>query len=276
MDDLAATDAPDTVVLIHGLWLTPDTWQPWVARFESTGMKVLAPAWPGMEGEVDEVRHNTERYERLGVTEIADHYESVIRGLDRPPVIMGHSFGGLLTEILLDRGLGAAGVAISPAPMKGIRVLPYSALKVASVALRNPANRHRAVALTPDEFRYGFGNTLSEEESRKAYDRYAVPGPGRVLFQAALANVDPRAATKVDTKNGDRAPLLLVGAGYDHTVPASVTRSAYKLEQKSSAPTELKEYPQRSHWTCVQDGWESVADHALDWAREHAGRRAAA
>ena len=276
MDDLAATDAPDTVVLIHGLWLTPDTWQPWVARFESTGMKVLAPAWPGMEGEVDEVRHNTERYERLGVTEIADHYESVIRGLDRPPVIMGHSFGGLLTEILLDRGLGAAGVAISPAPMKGIRVLPYSALKVASVALRNPANRHRAVALTPDEFRYGFGNTLSEEESRKAYDRYAVPGPGRVLFQAALANVDPRAATKVDTKNGARAPLLLVGAGHDHTVPASVTRSAYKLEQKSSAPTELKEYPQRSHWTCVQDGWESVADHALDWAREHAGRRAAA
>ena len=144
------------------------------------------------------------------------------------------------------------------------------------MALRNPANRHRAVALTPDEFRYGFGNTLSEEESRKAYDRYAVPGPGRVLFQAALANVDPRAATKVDTKNGARAPLLLVGAGHDHTVPASVTRSAYKLEQKSSAPTELKEYPQRSHWTCMQDGWESVADHALDWAREHAGRRAAA
>jgi alpha-beta hydrolase superfamily lysophospholipase len=276
MTTTADRTGPDTIVLVHGLWLTPLSWEKWIDRFKSKGYNVIAPAWPGMEGDVEQIRRNTEPYERVGVQEIADHYERIIRALDKPPIIIGHSFGGLITQILLDRGLGAAGVAISPAPIKGILALPFSSLKVASVAVKNPANRHKAVALTPSEFHYGFTNTLSEEESARAYERYAVPGPGRVLFQAAFANFTPHAATSVQTKNGSRAPLLLVGNGKDHTVPASVTRSAFKIQRKSQSPTELKEYPQRSHYTFAQEGWEEVADYALEWATQHARVPAAA
>jgi non-heme chloroperoxidase len=274
-----ATDAAsnaDTIVLIHGLWLTPLCWEKWVDHYQSKGFNVLAPSWPGMEGEIEQVRHNTTPYERLGIKEIADHYERIIRELDRPPIIMGHSFGGLITQVLLDRGLGAAGVAISPAPIKGILVLPFSALKVASVALKNPANRNKAVPLTPDEFRYGFGNLLSVEDSQRAYDRLAIPGPGRVLFQAAFSNVTPGSPAAVHPKNGKRAPLLLQANGKDHTVPAGVTKNAYKIQRKAQSPTGLKEYPDRSHYTFAQDGWEGVADDALDWATKHAEVPAAA
>jgi non-heme chloroperoxidase len=274
-----ATDAAsnaDTIVLIHGLWLTPLCWEKWVDHYQSKGFNVVAPSWPGMEGEIEQVRHNTTPYERLGIKEIADHYERIIRELDRPPIIMGHSFGGLITQVLLDRGLGAAGVAISPAPIKGILVLPFSALKVASVALKNPANRNKAVPLTPDEFRYGFGNLLSVEDSQRAYDRLAIPGPGRVLFQAAFSNVTPGSPAAVHPKNGKRAPLLLQANGKDHTVPAGVTKNAYKIQRKAQSPTGLKEYPDRSHYTFAQDGWEGVADDALDWATKHAEVPAAA
>jgi alpha-beta hydrolase superfamily lysophospholipase len=274
-----ATDAAsnaDTIVLIHGLWLTPLCWEKWVDHYQTKGFNVLAPSWPGMEGEIEQVRHNTTPYERLGIKEIADHYERIIRELDKPPIIMGHSFGGLITQVLLDRGLGAAGVAISPAPIKGILVLPFSALKVASVALKNPANRNKAVPLTPDEFRYGFGNLLSVEDSQRAYDRLAIPGPGRVLFQAAFSNVTPGSPAAVHPKNGKRAPLLLQANGKDHTVPAGVTKNAYKIQRKAQSPTGLKEYPDRSHYTFAQDGWEGVADDALDWATRHAEVPAAA
>lgn len=274
-----ATDAAsnaDTIVLIHGLWLTPLCWEKWVDHYQSKGFNVVAPSWPGMEGEIEQVRHNTTPYERLGIKEIADHYERIIRELDKPPIIMGHSFGGLITQVLLDRGLGAAGVAISPAPIKGILVLPFSALKVASVALKNPANRNKAVPLTPDEFRYGFGNLLSVEDSQRAYDRLAIPGPGRVLFQAAFSNVTPGSPAAVHPKNGKRAPLLLQANGKDHTVPAGVTKNAYKIQRKAQSPTGLKEYPDRSHYTFAQDGWEGVADDALDWATKHAEVPAAA
>jgi len=274
-----ATDAAsnaDTIVLIHGLWLTPLCWEKWVDHYQSKGFNVLAPSWPGMEGEIEQVRHNTTPYERLGIKEIADHYERIIRELGKPPIIMGHSFGGLITQVLLDRGLGAAGVAISPAPIKGILVLPFSALKVASVALKNPANRNKAVPLTPDEFRYGFGNLLSVEDSQRAYDRLAIPGPGRVLFQAAFSNVTPGSPAAVHPKNGKRAPLLLQANGKDHTVPAGVTKNAYKIQRKAQSPTGLKEYPDRSHYTFAQDGWEGVADDALDWATKHAEVPAAA
>jgi non-heme chloroperoxidase len=270
---MAATADPtgtDTIVLIHGLWLTPLSWEGWVERYKGKGFNVLAPAWPGMEGDVEDLRRDTKPYQRLGTGEIADHYEKIIGELDKPPIVMGHSFGGLIAQMVLDRGHGAAGVAISPAPIKGIYVLPPSALKVASVALKNPANRHRAVPLTPDEFQYGFGNLLTDEESRRAYDRYAVPGPGRVLFQAAFSNVDWGSPLKVHPKSGRRPPLLLMANGEDHTVPASVTKSAYNIQRKASTATELKEYPDRSHWTCLQDGWEDVADEALDWAMQHA------
>jgi pimeloyl-ACP methyl ester carboxylesterase len=264
----------ETIVLIHGLWMTPLSWQNWNARFSDAGHTVLAPAWPGFDRAEEEIRRDTKPFEGLGVKEIADHYEGIIGELERPPIIMGHSFGGLVAQILLDRGLGAAGVAIDPAPPKGILVIPPASLRVASVALRNPANRHRAQMLTARQFRYAFGNTLSEAESQAVYERYAVPGPGRTLFQAGLANFNPNAATKIDFHNDSRAALLILGGGKDHTVPAATTRANYKLQSKSKAVTEYKEYPERSHWTAGEPGWEAVADHALEWAVAQAATRA--
>src|ERR1700737_1495445 len=167
---------PDTIVLVHGLWLTPRSWEHWIDRYSSRGYKVLAPSWPGMEGDIDELRRNPETVAGLGVTEIVDHYDAIVRRLDRPPIIMGHSFGGLFTQILLDRGLGAAGVAIDAAPVKGILTLPFSTIRTAWPALRNPANVRKAMEPTAEQFHYSFGNNLSEEESKKVYDRYAVPG----------------------------------------------------------------------------------------------------
>jgi len=264
----------ETIVLVHGLWMTPLSWEHWVERFSQRGHQVLAPAWPGMDRSVESLRADTTSYAHLGVTEIADHYEKLIREIDSPPIIMGHSFGGLVTQILLDRGLGAAGVAIDPAPPKGVLVIPPASLRVASVSLRNPGNRHRAQMLTAKQFRFAFGNTLSEAESQAVYERYAVPGPGRTLFQAGLANFNPKAATKVNFHNDDRAPLLILGGGKDHTVPAASTRSNFKLQQKSAAVTEYKEYADRSHYTCGEPGWEAVADHALEWAVAQAASRA--
>ena len=259
----------DTIVLIHGLWITPLSWEHWVDRYESRGYQVLAPAWPGMDGDIQGLRRDPSTVARLGVTEIVDHYDAIIRKLDQPPIIMGHSFGGLFTQILLDRGLGAAGVAIDSAPVKGILLLPFSTLKVAFPALRNPANLHRAMALTPEQFHYAFANTLSEEESRAAYDRYAVPGPDHLLFQASLANFNPHAPTAVDFHNDDRAPLLLIAGGQDHIAPASVTEANFKLYRRSKAVTDYQEFPDRPHFTVGAPGWEEVADYALSWAVRH-------
>jgi pimeloyl-ACP methyl ester carboxylesterase len=263
----------ETIVLIHGLWMTPLSWENWNARLSGAGHTVLAPAWPGFDRPEEEIRRDTKPFEGLGVKEIADHYEGIIRELERPPIIMGHSFGGLVTQILLDRGLGAAGVAVDPAAPRGVMVLPPAQLRVASVALRNPANRKTAQMLTPEQFHYAFCNVLGESESRAVYDRYCVPGPGRPLFQAAFANFNPNAVTKVDYK-ADRAPLLLLGGGKDHTAPAAVTRANFKLQKKSPAVTEYKEYPDRCHYTVGQDGWEGVADHALEWAVTQAAKLA--
>ena len=265
---------PDTIVLIHGLWLTPLSWERWIDRYRSRGYKVLAPSWPGMEGSIDELRRNPDKVAALNVTEIVDHYDAIVRELDRPPIIMGHSFGGLFTQILLDRELGAAGVAIDSAPVKGVLILPFSELKVGWPALRNPANVDKAMQPTAEQFHYAFGNLLSEEESRAVYDRYAVPGPDHVLFQASLANFNPHAATAVNFHNDSRAPLLLIAGGKDHVVPASVTRANFNLYRKSKAVTELKEYPDRSHYTVGQAGWEEVADYALAWAVENAAKYA--
>jgi pimeloyl-ACP methyl ester carboxylesterase len=272
--DIRQAGATNTIVLIHGLWMTPLSWEHWIARYTGLGYRVLAPAWPGMEGDIEELRRDPARVAGLGVTEIVDHYDAIIRGLEQPPIIMGHSFGGLFTQVLLDRGLGAAGVAIDPAPVKGILTLPFSTLRVAFPVLRNPANFHRAMALTPEQFHYAFGNTLSEEESLKVYQRYAVPGPDHVLFQGSLANFNPHAPTTVNFHNDERAPLLLISGGQDHIVPASVTQANFKLYRQSKAITEYKEYPERSHFTVGQEGWEEVADYALAWATEHAVRRA--
>jgi pimeloyl-ACP methyl ester carboxylesterase len=261
---------PDTVVLINGLWMTALSWEHWVKRYEDRGFRVIARSWPGMEGDIDELRRDPSNIAELGLGDIVDHYEGIIEGLDGPPIIMGHSFGGLVAQILLDRGLGAAGVAIDPAPVKGIFLLPFSTLKVSFPVLRNPLNDHRAEALTAEQFHYAFGNNLSEEESRQVYERYAVPGPDHVLFQGAFANFNPHSPTAVNFHNDDRAPLLLIAGGKDHVAPASVTEANFKLYRKSKAITDFKEFPERSHYTLGEPGWEEVADYALDWAEENA------
>jgi pimeloyl-ACP methyl ester carboxylesterase len=260
------SESADTIVLIHGLWMTALSWENWVQRFESKGYKVIARSWPGVEGDLEELRRDPSGLGKLSVSDIVDHYQGIIEALDRPPIIMDHSFGGLFTQILLDRGLGAAGVTIDPAPVKGILLLPFSALRVAFPVLSNPFNYHQAAGITKDQFRYAFGNLLSEEESKAAYERYAVPGPDHLLFQASLANFDPHAETTVDFRNNDRVPLLLVAGGKDHVAPASVTKTNYDLFKRSQAVTAYKEFPERSHFTCIEPGWEEVADFALAWA----------
>ena len=263
------SDSPDTIVLIHGLWMSPLSWEKWIERFGALGYRVLAPGWPGMDGDIDQFRADPSAVDRLGIEEIIDHYDAIVRDLDTPPIIMGHSFGGAFAEVLLDRGLGAAGVGIDAAGVRGIVKLPFAQLKSGFPVLKNPANNHRAVTLTFEEFRYAFANTMTEEAARQAYDRYAVPGPGRVLFQAAFANLNPHAATKADFRK-DRAPLLLIAGEHDHTVPAVVDRSVAKHYEESPALTEYKEFPDRSHFIIGQDGWQEVADYALRWAVDHA------
>lgn len=262
------------IVLIHGLWMTALSWEKWIGLYEAKGYQVIAKSWPGLDGDIEELRRDPSAIAGLGIGEIVEHYKRIIRGLDRAPIIMGHSFGGLITEILLDRGLGAAGVAIAPAPVKGVLFLPFSTLKVTFPALRNPANNHRALPLTPEQFHYAFTNTLSEEESLKVYNRYAVPGPDHVLFQAALANFNPHAATTVDFENNDRAPLLFIAGGKDHVSPPSVVKANYNLFRKSTSPTAYMEYPLRTHFTLGEAGWERVAEDALMWSEDHAKDRA--
>jgi len=268
---MTAAAAPKTIVLIHGLWMTPLCWENWQGRFESRGYRVLAPAWPGMAGDIDELRRDTSGIDRLTVTEILASYEEVLRDLDSPPIIMGHSFGGGFTQVLLDRGLGAAGVAIDAATVKGVFKLPFSTLKSGWPILKNPFNRHKAVGLTPKQFHYAFTNTLSDEESLKVYQRYHIPGPGGILFEGAMVNL-PGTALRVDYDKPDRAPLLFIAGGADHIVPPAANRSNVKLyrKSKSKAIVDYKEFPGRSHYTLGQDGWEQVADYALDWAEKNA------
>ena len=265
-----ASTSPGTIVLIHGLWMTPLSWEHWVERFRARGFEVLAPAWPGLDGEVQQIRDDPSTMESLGIEEIIEHYAVIVRELDSPPIIMGHSFGGAFTEVLLDRGLGAAGVAIDAAAVRGVARLSYSTLRSTFPVLKNPVNERRAVGLTFAEFRYAFANTMSRAEARAAFDRYAVPGPGRVLFQGAFANFNLHAATKVDFHNDKRAPLLLIAGGADHVVPPSVDRATARRFSHSQAITEYREFPGRCHFTVGQEGWEQVADCALDWALEHA------
>ena len=276
MRAMSTTSPAASIVLVHGLWMTPLSWEHWIERFEAAGHHVRAPAWPGFDRDIDEVRRDTSPYDGLGLTEITDHYDAIIRGLDAPPIVMGHSFGGLVTQILLDRGLGAAGVAIDPAQPKGILALPLSTARIVSPVLSNPANKGKSKALTAKQFHYAFGNTLSEQESNAVYERYAVPGPGRPLFQAGLANLNPKAASKVNFKNSERAPLLIIGGGSDHVVPPRTSRTNFKLYHRSTAITEYKEFPGRSHYIVGQEGWEEVADYALSWATSHAATYAAA
>jgi pimeloyl-ACP methyl ester carboxylesterase len=260
------SDPAPTIVLIHGLWLTALSWEHWVKRYSDKGFEVIAKSWPGMDADIEALRADTSQIDDLGLTEITDYYADIVSGLDGAPIIMGHSFGGLVTQLLLDRGLGRAGVAIDSSPIKGVLALPASTLRSGFPVLKSPANRHRSVSLTPEEFHYAFTNTLSEDESIEAYNRYAVPGPGRVLFQGALANFSPHSPAAVDVHNDERAPLLIIAGGLDHVYPPKVERSDAKLQKKSQAITAYREFPGRSHFTLAQEGWEEVADFALDWA----------
>ena len=256
----------DTIVLVHGLWMTPRSWEHWVERYTAAGYRALAPAWPGLEGEVESLNADPTPLTRLTTTMIVDHYAQIIGDLDRPPMIIGHSFGGTIVQLLLDRGLGAAGVVLSSAPVKGVLRLPLSSIRALQPVLRNPANRRKAVPLTRDEFHYAFTNTLTADESREVYDRYHVPAAANVLFEGALANLSPKAPTKVDFANPNRAPLLFIAGGVDHVIPPAVNQENARKYRKSGALTAYHEFSGRSHYIVGQPGWEEVADYALSWA----------
>jgi alpha-beta hydrolase superfamily lysophospholipase len=266
---------PDTIVLIHGLWMNPKSWEKWIERYESRGYKVIAPAWPGAEGDVEALRRDPSALAGLGAETILAHYERVIRELDSPPIIMGHSFGGAFAQILNDRGFGAASVSIDGATVRGVPDLPLSTLRSALHVLGNPLNINKAVPFDEKHFRYAFGNTLTDEQAHEAWEKYAIPAAAKVLFQGAMANLNPRTPFKVDFQKDDRAPLLFIGGGNDHVVPAKVSRKMAGKYRKSTALTAYKEYPTRSHFTAGEPGWEDVADYALSWATENARSNAA-
>src|SRR5207249_10867606 len=263
--------APDgtPVIFVHGLWLHADSWGPWVDRFREAGYSPIAPGWPGDSSTVAQTRHKTELVAGHGIEDVVQHYAGVIRGLDAKPIAIGHSFGGLIVQRLLGEDLAAAAVAIDPAPIKGVLRLPLSALRVASIALRNPANRKRAVALTAEQFRYGFGNAVSADESAELHERWTIPSPGRPLFEAAMANLSPGSPAKVNTANSTRGPLLVTAGGKDHTVPAAISSSTLKLYRKSPAVTDSKEFPDRGHSLTIDHGWPEFADAVLAWLKSH-------
>jgi non-heme chloroperoxidase len=261
----ASTSTP--VVFVHGLWLLPSSWERWAAFFEEAGYVALTPGWPDDPETVEEAKAHPEVFAGKGIGEIADHHEAIIRRLVRKPVIVGHSFGGLLTEILAGRGLAAASVAISPAPFRGVLPLPISALRSASVALRNPANWNRAVPLTYEQFRYSFANTVDEDEAKELYLGYSVPGPGEPLFQAASANFNPWSEAKVDTKSPKRGPMLIISADRDHTVPWAIANASYKKQSKNEAVTEIVKIKGRGHALTIDNGWREVAETALAFTR---------
>jgi len=268
---MSETTTPDTVVLVHGLWMTPRSWENWVKYYEAKGFTVVTPGYPGFEIEVEALRENPDLIANLTVPEVVDHLAIAIEKLERPPIIMGHSFGGALTQLLLARGLGAAGVAIDSAPTEGVHVSPPSQIKSLFPALKNPATRHKAVGFTPKEFHYAFTNTLDEAESQQVWDKYHIPAPGNWIWAyGLLANLTPgHQETWVDYA-ADRAPLLFIAGGEDHIMPPSVNKSNAKHWGKSPAITDYYEFEGRDHWTCAAPGWEAVADYALQWATEHA------
>jgi non-heme chloroperoxidase len=258
------------VVFVHGLWLLPSSWDRWAKLFEEAGYTALTPGWPDDPETVEEANAHPEVFAKKTVGQVADHFDEIIGGLTRKPAIVGHSFGGLLAQILAGRGLAAATVAISPAPFRGVLPLPLSALKSSRPVLSNPANRNRAVPLTYDQFRYAFANAVSEDEAKELYDAYAVPAPGAPLFQAATANFNPWTEAKVDSENPERGPLLILSGEKDHTVPWAISHASYKKQERNDAVTELLEVPGRGHALTIDSGWREVAGTALEFVRRFA------
>jgi non-heme chloroperoxidase len=258
------------VIFVHGLWLLPSSWDRWVTLFEEAGYVALTPGWPDDPETVSEAREHPEVLAGKGIGEIADYEEAIIRRLAQRPVIIGHSFGGLLTMILAGRGLAAASVAISPAPFRGVLPLPIASLRTASVALRNPANWNRAVPLTYEQFRYSFANVVGEDEAKELYLGYSVPGAGEPLFQAASANFNPWSEAKVDSTNPERGPMLIVSADSDHTVPWAIANAAYKKQKRNQGVTEIVKMPGRGHSLTIDEGWREVAEKALEFVKRNA------
>lgn len=260
------TETATPVVFVHGLWLHHTSWGPWQELFTERGYAPIAPGWPGEADTVAATRSDPAPMAGVGVGEIADHYADIIATLPAKPIVIGHSFGGLVAQILLGRGLADAAVAIDPAPIKGVLALPVSALRVASIALRSPANSGKTVALTLEQFTYGFANNRTPAEASSLYDSWAMPSPGKPLFQAASANFALHAATTVDLHNSHRGPLLVTLGGKDHTVPPAVSKATYKLHhKKSSAVTDLHEFPDADHSLTVDSDWRRIADDVLAW-----------
>ena len=255
------------VLFVHGLWMHSASWDPWIEHFRAAGYQATAASWPGDPGTIHEARTNPQVMAGYGIEEIVEHHKRQIGALDSRPIVIGHSFGGLIAQRLLAADFAVGAVAIDPTPIKGVLRLPFSSLKVALPVLRKPSNRHRAVALNREQFRYGFGNAVSTTESDQLWEKWAVAGSGKPLFEAAFANVSLVSPAKVETRNADRGPLLLIAGGLDRTAPASVTRATKRLYRKSPATTDLLEFPDRGHCLTLDSRWPEIADAALDWLR---------
>ncbi|HWF51192.1 MAG TPA: alpha/beta hydrolase [Solirubrobacteraceae bacterium] len=258
------------VVFIHGLWLLPTSWDRWAELFEDAGYAALTPGWPDDPETVEEARAHPEPFAGKTIGQVADHFSEIIGDLDTKPAVIGHSLGGLVTEIIAGRGLSAASVAISPAPFRGVLPLPFSELRSSAPVLRNPANRNRAVPLTYDQFRYAFANAVSEDEAEELYKTFAVPTPGAPLFQSASANFNPWTEAKVDTRNAGRGPLLIIAGEVDHTVPWAVANAAFKEEDRNEGVTEIVKVSDHGHALTIDAGWRTVAETALAFVKRFA------
>jgi pimeloyl-ACP methyl ester carboxylesterase len=263
-------------MFVHGLWLLPSSWDRWADVFEAAGYVALTPGWPDDPETAAEARDNPEVFAGKSIGQVADHFAAIAGSLARKPVIIGHSFGGLLAQILAGRGLATVTVAIDPAPFRGVLPLPISALRAASAALGNPANRHRAVPLTYDQFRYSFANAVSEDEAKELYETFAVPASGLPLFQAAAANLNPWTEAKVDTGNPARGPMLLISGEKDHTVPWAIANASYKQQSHNKDVTEIVQMPNRGHALTIDSGWRQVADTALAFTQRFSDPQPAA
>jgi non-heme chloroperoxidase len=265
--DKANASGRTPVVFVHGLWLLPSSWDRWATVFEEAGYGPVTPGWPDDPSTLEEAKAHPEVFAHKTIAQVADHFADVIGQLKKKPAVIGHSFGGLMTQIIAGRGLSAVSVAIDPAPFRGVLPLPYSSLKSASPVLGNPANRNRAIPLTYEQFRYGWANVLSEDEAKQFYETYSVPASGVPLFQAAAANLNPWTEAKVDTKNPDRGPLLIISGEKDHTVPWAIANASYKNQKHNKGVTEIVEMPNRGHALVIDNGWRDVADKALAFVK---------
>ncbi len=259
------TKSPIPIIFIHGLWIHSDAWQEWIEFYRAAGYDPTAPGWPGDSFDVEKTRNNADALANKGIDDITRHYAKIIGGQAAMPIVIGHSFGGLIAQRLLGEGRAAAAVAIDPGQIKGVKPLPFAQIRSGLPVLSRPGNKTKTVSLTKRQFRYGFGNALSEKESDELFEKWTIPGPGRPLFEASAANFKKVSPAAVDTRRNDRGPLLIIAGGQDHTVPAVVARAAYKLYGRSSATTDLHEFPDRGHSLVLDHGWREVADFTLNW-----------